>query len=45
MSTSGYRDKFKNIDLAVTFRDVVLLPGFTEVEPREVDIKSRPSKI
>jgi IMP dehydrogenase len=44
MSTSNYRDKFKNIDLAVTFRDVVLLPGFTEVEPREVDIRSRASK-
>jgi len=39
-----FRDKLKSIDVAVTFRDIILVPGWTEVEPREVDIRTRASK-
>jgi len=37
----GFRDKFKNADHALTFNDVLLLPGWTTVEPAEADVRSR----
>lgn len=44
MAKSTFRDKLKIIDVAVTFRDIILVPGWTEVEPREVDVRTRASK-
>lgn len=41
---SKFIDKLKGADLAVTFRDAILLPGWTEVDPREVDVRTRASK-
>jgi len=40
-SQRSFLDKFKSIQVALTFRDVVLLPGRAEVEPSEVDVRSR----
>ena len=37
----GFRDKFKNADYALTFNDVLLLPGWTTIEPSEADVRSR----
>ena len=37
----GFRDKFKNADHALTFNDVLLLPGWTTIEPSEADVRSR----
>jgi len=37
----GFREKFKNADQALTFNDVLLLPGWTSVEPAETEVKSR----
>ncbi len=37
----GFRDKFKNADHALTFNDVLLLPGWTTVEPAEAVVRSR----
>ena len=37
----GFRDKLKNAVYALTFNDVLLLPGWTTVEPSEADVKSR----
>ena len=34
-------DKFENIRIALTFRDVMILPGRAEVEPRQVDVKTK----
>jgi IMP dehydrogenase len=36
--------KFKDIQVAMTFRDVVILPGRAEVEPSEVDVRTRVTK-
>ncbi|MBQ04907.1 IMP dehydrogenase [Candidatus Bathyarchaeota archaeon] len=36
----GFRDKFKNADNALTFNDVILLPGWTNVEPEEALVKT-----
>jgi len=36
-----FRDKFKNADHALTFNDVILLPGWTTIEPAEADVRSR----
>ena len=36
--------KVRDLDIAVTFRDVVLLPGYTSVEPREVDLATKVTK-
>ncbi len=44
MTRSTFADKLKSIDVAVTFRDIILVPGWTEVEPREVNVQSRASK-
>ena len=40
----GFRDKFKNADHALTFNDVILLPGWTTVEPSDAVVRSRASK-
>ncbi len=36
----GFRDKFKDAEHALTFNDVLLLPGWTTVEPSEVDVRT-----
>lgn len=40
----SFMDKFKGIQVALTFRDVVILPGRAEVEPNEVDVRTRVTK-
>jgi len=40
----SYREKFRNADQALTFNDVILLPGWTIVEPSEADVKSLAAK-
>ena len=40
MSEQGFRSKFKDTDVAVTFRDLILLPGWTEVEPSQVRLST-----
>ncbi len=37
----GFREKLKNADYALTFNDVLLLPGWTTIEPSEADVRSR----
>lgn len=44
MSEKGFRSKFKDSDVAVTFRDLILLPGWTEVEPSQVELATQVSK-
>ena len=44
ISKSGFMDKFENIRIALTFRDVMILPGRAEVEPRQVDVKTKVTK-
>ena len=41
MSEQGFRSKFRDTDVAVTFRDLILLPGWTEVEPSEVKLSTQ----
>lgn len=36
-----FRDKFKNADTAFTFNDVILLPGWTTLEPNEATTKTQ----
>jgi IMP dehydrogenase len=36
-----FREKFKNADTALTFNDVILLPGWTTLEPNEATVKTR----
>jgi len=40
----GFSLKFRAIEPALTFQDVILLPGLAEVEPAQVNIKSKVSK-
>lgn len=40
----SFAKKFEALEAAFTFRDVILLPGLAEVEPAEVDIRTRASK-
>ena len=40
----GFRDKFRNADHALTFNDVLLLPGWTVIEPSEADVGSQVTK-
>jgi IMP dehydrogenase len=40
----SFLTKFKGIQVALTFRDVMILPGRAEVEPSEVDVTSRVTK-
>ncbi len=44
MSEKGFRAKFKDSDVAVTFRDLILLPGWTEVEPSQVELSTQVSQ-
>jgi len=39
-----FSEKLGRAGVAITFRDVILLPGLAEVEPAEVDISTRVSK-
>jgi IMP dehydrogenase len=43
-SRQSFLGKFKDIQVALTFRDVVILPGRAEVEPSEVDVNTRVTK-
>jgi len=43
-SRSKFASKFKDIQLALTFRDVVILPGRAEVEPSQVDVHTHVTK-
>ncbi len=40
----SFLEKFRAIQIALTFRDVVILPGRAEVEPSEVDVRTRVTK-
>jgi len=40
----GFRDKFKDADSAFTFNDVILLPGWTTLEPNEATVKTQLTK-
>ena len=40
----GFRDKFKNADNALTFNDVILLPGWTTLEPDEASVKTQATR-
>lgn len=44
-SKTRFLDKFENIRVALTFRDVMILPGRAEVEPSEVDVKTKVTKL
>lgn len=37
----GFRDKFENAVHALTFNDVLLLPGWTTIEPSEAEVGSQ----
>jgi len=37
----GFREKFEKAEKALTFNDVLLLPGWTTLEPSEADVRSR----
>ena len=37
----GFRSKFENAEKALTFSDVLLLPGWTTLEPSDADVKTR----
>ncbi|MBM3292870.1 IMP dehydrogenase, partial [Candidatus Bathyarchaeota archaeon] len=37
----GFRDKFRNADTALTFNDVILLPGWTTLEPNEAVVTTK----
>ncbi len=41
VSDGGFRSRVKDTDVAVTFRDLILLPGWTEVEPSQVRLSTR----
>jgi len=36
-----FREKLLKAEVALTFRDVIILPGYSEVEPGEVDLTTR----
>lgn len=41
---AGFTEKLLNAPVALTFDDVILLPGWSDVEPREVSLRTRVSK-
>jgi IMP dehydrogenase len=43
-SKSSFREKFNNIQVAMTFRDAIILPGRAEVEPSAIDVHTRVTK-
>ncbi len=40
----GFRGKFENAEKALTFNDVLLLPGWTTLEPSDANVMSRITK-
>ena len=40
----GFRDKFEDADKALTFNDVILLPGWTTLEPNEATVGSKATR-
>jgi IMP dehydrogenase len=40
----GFRSKFEDAEKALTFNDVLLLPGWTTVEPNQAEVKTRVSR-
>jgi IMP dehydrogenase len=40
----GFRSKFENAENALTFNDVLLLPGWTTLEPKDANVMSRVTK-
>jgi IMP dehydrogenase len=40
----GFREKFRKAEPALTFNDVLLLPGWTTIEPSQADVGSRVTK-
>jgi len=40
----GFREKFVNAEKALTFNDVILLPGWTTLEPGEADVTTRATR-
>ncbi len=40
----SFVEKFKGIQIAITFRDVMLIPGRSEVEPTDVNVRTRVTK-
>jgi IMP dehydrogenase len=40
----SFVEKFKGIQVAITFRDVMLIPGRSEVEPADVNVRTRVTK-
>ncbi|MHA1271643.1 MAG: IMP dehydrogenase [Candidatus Helarchaeota archaeon] len=38
MTSEKFRNKIRNRSLAITFNDVILLPGWTRIEPDEADL-------
>jgi IMP dehydrogenase len=40
----GFRKKFETAEKALTFNDVLLLPGWTTLEPNQAEVKSRATK-
>ena len=40
----SFRSKFEDAEKALTFNDVLLLPGWTTVEPDQADVKTRVSR-
>jgi IMP dehydrogenase len=40
----SFSRKFETLEAALTFQDVILLPGLAEVEPSQVNIKTKVSK-
>lgn len=40
----SFADKFKEVQVAITFRDVMLVPGRSEVEPSNVSVSTRVTK-
>ena len=41
---SSFRERFSNIQIALTFRDAIILPGRAKVEPNAVDVHTRVTK-
>lgn len=40
-NVKSFYSRMVDAPLAVTFHDLILLPGYTEVEPKEVDLRTR----
>jgi IMP dehydrogenase len=44
-SKGGFREKFEAIRVALTFRDVMIIPGRAGIEPSEVEIRASVTKL